>query len=107
MEVKEAITILEQRAKHKECTWEQIEEAVSVVVYALRSMPEAEELSILKRLEKEYLEICDEDCAGDPSVGIQPCEFFQFEDMDDSGQKIESGCMLKKYLYLNPLPEKR
>lgn len=38
-----------------------------------------------ERLRKEYLNICDEDCGGDPSTGIQPCPFFEYEE----------GCLLK------------
>lgn len=38
-----------------------------------------------ERSRKEYLNICDEDCGGDPSTGIQPCPFFEYEE----------GCLLK------------
>lgn len=38
-----------------------------------------------ERLRKEYLNICDEDCGGDPSTGIQPFPFFEYEE----------GCLLK------------
>lgn len=38
-----------------------------------------------ERLRKEYLNICDEDCGGDPSTGIQPCPFFEYKE----------GCLLK------------
>ena len=38
-----------------------------------------------ERLREEYLNICDDDCGGDPSVGIQPCPLFEYED----------GCLLK------------
>lgn len=38
-----------------------------------------------ERLRKEYLNICDEDCVGDPSTGIQPCPFFEYEE----------GCLLE------------
>ena len=34
-------------------------------------------------LASEYLSICDNDCAGDMSVGIPPCPFFDFPDVDD------------------------
>ena len=33
-----------------------------------------------ERLREEYLNICDEDCGGDPSTGIQPCPFFEYEE---------------------------
>lgn len=47
----------------------------------------------LKRVAKEYLEICGDDCAGDSSTGIPPCPFFHFPDVDS-----ESQCELKSLL---------
>lgn len=47
----------------------------------------------------EYLSICDEhDCTGDQSVGIQPCPFYKWPDVDDSGAPLPSGCKLKAIL---------
>lgn len=42
----------------------------------------------LERVAKEYLEICDNFCSGDSSVGIGRCPFF----LDDE------GCELWNYL---------
>lgn len=47
----------------------------------------------LKRVAKEYLEICGDDCAGDSSTGIPPCPFFRFPDVD-----TESKCELESLL---------
>lgn len=44
----------------------------------------------LKRVAREYLEICGGDCAGDSSTGIPPCPFFHFPDVD-----TESKCELE------------
>ena len=45
--------------------------------------------SIYDKLREEYLNICDEDCGGDLSVGIQPCPFFGYSE----------GCLLKSEEY--------
>lgn len=47
----------------------------------------------------EYLSICDEhDCAGDQSVGVQPCPFYERADVDDSGKTFPTRCKLKAML---------
>lgn len=53
-------------------------------------IPTTEEVAV------QYLEICDEMCAGDRSVGIQPCPFYDFPDVDDDGEH-PGGCRLERY----------
>ena len=46
----------------------------------------------------EFAEYCGyDDCAGDESVGIFPCPLWDFSDIDENGNEIESGCVLKKW----------
>lgn len=52
---------------------------------------------MLGRVAREYLEICGEDCAGDPSVGIPECPFFQCADVLDNGKLIQPKCELAAY----------
>lgn len=52
----------------------------------------------LKRATK-FAECCPaDDCAGDWSVGIPACPLWDFDDVDESGNQIEGGCVLKKWL---------
>ena len=51
----------------------------------------------LERVAKEFLVICGNDCVGDPSVGIPPCPFFQFKDVEDNGAIIDPKCELAAY----------
>jgi len=50
-----------------------------------------EAAEVMKTIAEEYLKICDEECAGDRSVGVAPCRFFLEPDVG-----IEGGCQLKK-----------
>lgn len=43
----------------------------------------------LETLMREYLELCDGQCAGDSSVGVPPCPFYVFPDLG-----VEGGCKL-------------
>ncbi len=52
---------------------------------------------MLERVAKEYLEICGEDCAGDHSVGVSECPFFQYADVLDNGKLIQPKCELAAY----------
>ena len=62
----------------------------------------AENAVLQARLEKAVtfaLDICSEDdCAGDGSVGLPPCDMWHAWDTDENGVNIESGCYLKEYL---------
>lgn len=58
--------------------------------------PKNEALTI-ERVAREYLEICGEDCVGDPSVGIPECPFFKYADILDNGALIEPRCELVAY----------
>lgn len=58
-----------------------------------QAVPYRETENSLKRVIKEFLEICGGDCAGDSSTGIPPCPFFHFPDVDS-----ESQCELKSLL---------
>ncbi len=49
----------------------------------------------LEEVAKEYLNICDEDCGGDDSVGIQSCPFYRFPDVVD-GCPVPGICKLKR-----------
>lgn len=52
---------------------------------------------MLERVVREYLEICGNDCAGDPSVGIPECPFYQYADVLDNGALIQPKCELAAY----------
>ena len=52
---------------------------------------------MLERVIREYLEICGNDCAGDPSVGIPECPFYQYADVLDNGALIQPKCELAAY----------
>ena len=52
---------------------------------------------MLERVVREYLEICGNDCAGDPSVGIPECPFYQYADVLDNGALIQTKCELAAY----------
>ena len=62
----------------------------------------AENAALRERLEKAAtfaLDMCSEDdCAGDGSVGLPPCDMWHAWDTDENGVNIESGCHLKEYL---------
>ena len=62
----------------------------------------AENAALRERLEKAAtfaLDMCNEDdCAGDGSVGLPPCDMWHAWDTDENGVNIESGCYLKEYL---------
>lgn len=66
------------------------------------SQLEAENAVLRERLEKAAtfaLDMCSEDdCAGDGSVGLPPCDMWHAWDTDGNGVNIESGCYLKEYL---------
>ena len=66
------------------------------------SQLEAESAVLRERLEKAAtfaLDMCSEDdCAGDGSVGLPPCDMWHAWDTDENGVNIESGCYLKEYL---------
>lgn len=47
----------------------------------------------MKELAEEYLDLCQCECDGDMSVGISPCKFYEFPDID-----VVGGCKLKRYL---------
>ena len=63
---------------------------------------EAENAVLRERIEKAAtfaLDMCSEDdCAGDGSVGLPPCDMWHAWDTDGNGVNIESGCYLKEYL---------
>lgn len=63
---------------------------------------QAENAALRERLEKAAtfaLDMCSEDdCAGDGSVGLPPCDMWHAWDIDENGVNIESGCYLKEYL---------
>jgi len=46
-----------------------------------------------KRLRDNYLETCDNDCAGDDTVGIPPCPYYGVVEHD--GVPTEGGCQLE------------
>lgn len=52
---------------------------------------------MLERVAREYLNICGEDCVGDPSVGIPECPFFHYADVLDNGGLIQPKCELAAY----------
>lgn len=52
---------------------------------------------MLERVVREYLEICGNDCAGDPSVGIPECPFYWYADILDNGALIQPKCELAAY----------
>lgn len=52
----------------------------------------------LETLATAYLEICQNECRGDRSVGIPACEFYSDLDVDKDGNPIQSFCMLEKLL---------
>ena len=51
-----------------------------------------------EKLAEEYLDICDHDCRGDQTVGIPACQFYEWPDMDGSGNPLPAGCKLKTML---------
>lgn len=61
-----------------------------------------ENAALRERLEKAAtfaLDMCSEDdCAGDGSVGLPPCDMWHAWDTDGNGVNIEGGCYLKEYL---------
>lgn len=54
--------------------------------------------NLLNRVIKDYLEICDNNCMGDPSVGIPECPFYKYADVLDNGALVEPRCELSSYL---------
>lgn len=51
----------------------------------------------LDEVANEYLEICDRACGGDSSVGIPPCPFFDFPDVDED-RPHPGVCKLERFL---------
>jgi len=51
----------------------------------------------MKEVAQAYLDICDCDCAGDDSVGIPSCPFYEWPDLD--GPYL-GYCRLKSYLQM-------
>lgn len=49
----------------------------------------------LEEVAKEYLNICDNDCCGDDSVGIPCCPFYCFPDVVE-GRRVPGICKLKR-----------
>lgn len=50
----------------------------------------------IKKLEGEYLEICQNECCGDPSVGVPDCTFYRPADITYvDGTWIPKGCTLQ------------
>lgn len=50
----------------------------------------------LKIVTKFSLDICGhDDCAGDYSVGLSPCDMWQIPDVDDDGNWTKGGCILE------------
>lgn len=58
----------------------------------------------LEQIASEYLNLCDHDCAGDNSVGIQECPFWQPADINCNGEFIPYVCELEN-LTRNPEQE--
>lgn len=101
MTVNEAIQEFEDEAYHHSLHPTISDEAKAKALQALRekSAREKPEPLTLDELVTAYLEICGEDdCAGDSSVGIPPCQFFEAPDWDDVEEKqIPGGCKLNIY----------
>lgn len=72
-------------------------EKKAIKAWNRRAATEANEPLTLDRMAKEYLEICGEDCAGDSSVGLPSCPFYNFPDVDASGELLPGGCQLAVY----------
>lgn len=54
--------------------------------------------NLLNRVIKDYLEICDNNCGGDHSVGISECPFYKYADVLDNGALVNPECELSTYL---------
>lgn len=54
--------------------------------------------NLLTRVIKDYLEICDNNCGGDHSVGIPECPFYKYVDVLDNGALVNPECDLSTYL---------
>ena len=52
---------------------------------------------VVQNLSEEYLQVCENECTGDGSVGIAACPFYQWPDADDNGKLIPGGCKLRPY----------
>lgn len=53
---------------------------------------------IFNQLVLEYLTICDNNCCGDTSTGIDACPFYRFPDVTDNENTIiKRKCVLKDY----------
>ncbi len=78
----------------------------TLALCGLRAQVEVErnEPLTVEEVAQAYLEICDNDCAGDRSVGIPNCEFYEEPDMDLDGHVCTGGCRLKRYLHKPPEP---
>ena len=78
------------------CTDELVEELYSYV-----NILKAENNFLRERLKKVVdfaRDYCaEDDCAGDDTVGIPPCEMWQFGDEDENGNWIKGGCMLEMW----------
>lgn len=65
------------------------------------SQLESENAALRERLKKVVdfaRDYCaEDDCAGDYTVGIQPCEMWQFGDEYENGNWIKGGCMLEMW----------
>lgn len=58
--------------------------------------PKPEALTV-EQLAIAYLKLCDNDCVGDSSVGIAPCIFWEWLDVDENDNLVENGCKLLVY----------
>lgn len=57
---------------------------------------------------EHLLDICSEDptgCHGDSSVGIAPCQFYDYPDIDDAGNYNPGGCQICRFKTELKLPE--
>lgn len=68
---------------------------------ATRGMkPEAAKViddELFDKLASEYLNVCDRQCHGDNSVGLQPCTFYNAPDVGAFGEPLACGCELSEY----------
>lgn len=65
-------------------------------VWNARAQPKPEALTV-EQLAAAYLELCDHDCAGDSSVGLAPCIFWEWPDVDENDNPVANGCKLLVY----------
>ena len=98
MTTEEAIKSLENIVEYW-CCHPLEQETAKMAIAALRAQQEREnpKLLALDEVAQAYLDICNNDCIGDKSVGIPCCQFYEWPDLDDDEHPCHGKCRLNAY----------